>query len=291
MKYLFFILLIIIESALACEVQLPNHLVVFNGERNFKDIFQAKNCGLETRQDLHQIMTGLEGRIASFQLKEMLANKGHQVEIQPQTIVIRQFSTLIREQLHLPKGVQAKTSRLQDGQGVLALSAGDQLDITCSTCLFGTSQPINLKVIEFDGTQRSFIATTDFIKMVKALKLISPLASFSSLDDMSLFKEEYIESIPHTDLITDKESLKFYKTNKPLRAGDFLRKSDLNAVNLVRAGLKTDVVLENQMIRIKTQGISRSNGSIGELVEVYHQQKNKKYLGKVVDINKVLVEL
>ena len=127
--------------------------------------------------------------------------------------------------------------------------------------------------------------------MVKAYRLTSPLASFSSLNDSDILKEEYIESIPHTDIITDMESLKFYKTNKPIKAGEILKASDLNAINLVRAGLKTDVVLENQMVRIKTQGISRSNGTIGELVEVYHPQKNKKYLGKVIDINKVLVEL
>ena len=291
MKYFFFLFVLTLESVFACEIQLPYHLVVLNDERSGKEIFQTKNCSNKVSDDLHQIIVGLEGRIASFQLKEMLSMKGHEVEVKPQSIVIQQFSTIIRDQLPLPKGVQAKSSSLQDGQGLLALSAGDRLDIACSTCLFGTSQPINLKVIEFDGSQRSFIATTDFIKMVKALKLISPLASFSSLDDLSLLKEEYIESIPHTDLITDKDSLKFYKTNKPLRAGEFLKKSDLTAVNLVRAGLKTDVILENQMIRIKTQGISRSNGSIGELVEVYHQQKNKKYQGKVVDINKVLVEL
>jgi flagella basal body P-ring formation protein FlgA len=92
-------------------------------------------------------------------------------------------------------------------------------------------------------------------------------------------------------LISDIETLAFYKTNKPLKAGEILKTADLNAINLVKAGLKTEVVLENQMIRIKTQGISRSNGTIGELVEVYHPQKNKKYQGRVVDINKVLVEL
>ena len=135
------------------------------------------------------------------------------------------------------------------------------------------------------------MASADFKKMVKAFRLTSALPSFSSVNDTNILKEEYVETIPHTDLITDVEMLKFYKTNKPLKAGEILKKSDLNAVNLVRAGLKTDVVLENQMVRIKTSGISRGNGTIGELVEVYHPQKNKKYLGKVIDINKVLVEL
>jgi flagella basal body P-ring formation protein FlgA len=187
--------------------------------------------------------------------------------------------------------MQVKATHLTNQTGFLALAAGDNLELSCGSCLFGSLQPLNVIVHGFDGSKRTLYATADFKKMVKAFRLVSPLASFSSLDDTTLLKEEYTESIPHTDLITDREILKFYKTNKPLMAGELLKRSDLNAINLVRAGLKTDVVLENQMIRIKTQGISRGNGTFGELVEVYHPQKNKKYQGKVVDINKVLVEL
>jgi flagella basal body P-ring formation protein FlgA len=175
--------------------------------------------------------------------------------------------------------------------GILALNAGDSVEVNCHSCLYGMQQPLTIQILEFDGSRKSFFATADFKKMVKAYRLLSALPSFSSLDNQALLKEEFIESIPHTDLITDLETLKFYKTNKPLRTGDIIKRSDLNAINLVRAGLKTDVVLENQMIRIKTQGISRSNGAIGETVEVFHQQKNKKYQGRVIDINKVLVEL
>ena len=127
--------------------------------------------------------------------------------------------------------------------------------------------------------------------MVKAFRVTQPLPSFSDIKDKNVVKEEYVEAIPHTDLITDFESLKFFKTNKPLRTGELIKRSDLNAVNLVKAGLKTEVILENSAIRIKTDGISRNSGSIGEMVEVYHAQKNKKYLGKVIDVNKVLVEL
>jgi flagella basal body P-ring formation protein FlgA len=97
--------------------------------------------------------------------------------------------------------------------------------------------------------------------------------------------------VPYTDLVTDAETLRFFKSNKPLRAGELLRASDLNAQNLVRAGMRTEVILENEMVRIKTSGISRSSGGFGETVEVFHQQKNKKYQGKVIDNNKVLVEL
>jgi flagella basal body P-ring formation protein FlgA len=291
MKYVLLFLAFLTQSALACEVFLPYQMVVFNGEKSGNNVYQSKNCTATVTEDLHQIITGLEGRIAAFQLKEMMSLRGHNLEINPQSIVVQQFSHLIREQLLLPTGVMVKAIDTINMPGILVLPAGDKLEITCSACLYGMQQPLNITIQGFDGTKHSFMATADFKKMVKAYRLLSPLPSFSSLNEQNILKEEYIESIPHTDIITDMDSLKFYKTNKPLKTGDILKLSDLNAINLVRAGLKTDVVLENQMVRIKTQGISRSNGTIGELVEVYHAQKNKKYLGRVVDINKVLVEL
>ena len=264
MKYALFFLTLIIQSAFSCEVELPYQMVVFSNDKSGENVYKTKDCNSNVTDDLHQIVTSLQGRIASYQLKEMMGMRGHNLQIMPLSVVVHQFRAMIRDQIPLPAGVQVKETASVNMPGILSLS---------------------------DGTRQSVLATADFKKMVKAYRLTSPLASFSSLNDSDILKEEYIESIPHTDIITDMESLKFYKTNKPIKAGEILKASDLNAINLVLAGLKTDVVLENQMVRIKTQGISRSNGTIGELVEVYHPQKNKKYLGKVIDINKVLVEL
>jgi flagella basal body P-ring formation protein FlgA len=126
--------------------------------------------------------------------------------------------------------------------------------------------------------------------MVRAYRVISFHPAFSQITETSL-KEEYIESIPHTDLVTNLETLKFFKINKPLNTGDFLRQSDLNALSLVKAGVKTEVIIENELLKLKTSGISRSNGILGEFVEVYHPEKKKKYYGKVIDINKVHVDL
>lgn len=278
-------------QAFACEVNLPYQMLVFSTEQSGKNVYQEKNCDSKVSDDLHQIITGLEGRVASFQLKEMMNSRGHQIEITPQSVMIQQFRSVIRDQLLLPPGVQVKETRSINSPGILALPAGDKVEVSCIGCLFGTQQSLNVTIVGFDGTRQAMMASADFKKMVKAFRLTAALPSFSSVNDTGILKEEFIETIPHTDLITDVEMLKFYKTNKPLKAGEILKKSDLNAVNLVRAGLKTDVVLENQLVRIKTSGISRGNGTIGELVEVYHPQKNKKYQGRVIDINKVLVEL
>jgi flagella basal body P-ring formation protein FlgA len=291
MKY-FALSFLFIQAALACEITFPHQIIVFGEAGLSTQIVQSKDCSELVVKDAVDLAATFEGRVSHVQFMDMLTQKGHNnVMIQPPTVQIQQFKNILREQLLLPPGVQVKTTRAVNTPSLMTLTPGDKVEVNCQGCLFGMSQTINVSIIGFDGNRKTFIAAADFKKMVKAFRLLSPLAAFSEISDPSMLKEEYIESIPHTDLVTNFQILKFFKTNKPLRTGEILRMSDLNALNLVKAGLKTDVILENQMVRIKTQGISRSNGTLGEIVEVFHPQKNKKYQGKVIDINRVLVEL
>ncbi len=281
-----------LQYALACEMTFPQQMIVLGETGSSRDIVQSKNCTDQIISESLQTIMTIDGRISSSQLTEILASKGHEnVQIQPYMMHVQQLKHIIREQLPLPTGIQVKETRGLNISNIVAMSPGDKVELYCPSCLYGTAQPINATISGFDGTKKSFVATADFKKMVKAYRLLAPFNAFSEINRPDLLKEEYVESIPHTDLITDLNTLKYYKTNKPLKTGELLRSSDLNALNLVKAGLKTDVILENQVVRIKTQGISRSNGTLGEFVEVFHPQKNKKYQGKVVDINKVLVEL
>ncbi len=274
-----------------CEITLPQHLLILGESSNSATTIQSKDCEGIVVEDISRLLSELEGRIPSHQLLRMMNQKGHQsLAITPHLIQIQQLKTIIRDQLPMPTGTQIKTTSAINASNFIVLAIGDKVDVRCSGCLFGSHQAVNIDIREFDGNNKSFVAAVDFIKMVRAYRVISPMQSFTAVPN-SYLKEEYTESIPHTDLVTDMETLRFYKTNKPVKSGELLRQSDLTAISLVRAGLKTDVILENEMVRIKTQGISRGNGAFGELVEVFHPQKNKKYQGKVVDINKVLVEL
>lgn len=290
MKFLAVLLLLTASPSFACEVTLPFHLIVM-GEGALGQVFPMKECSPEEQKSLQDTLSSISGRVTSERLEEMLASRGHEkVLITPHSVHIEQFQTIVREQIVMPEGVQIKVTRPVNTPAFVALASGDQLQVSCPVCLFGTNQTLNVSVQGFDGHQKTFLASADFRKMVRAFRLITPVNSFSEVSE-SYLKEDFIETVPHTDLVTNLETLRFYKTNKPLKTGELLKFSDLNAVNLVRSGLKTEVILENQLVRIKTQGISRSNGSLGEIVEVFHPQKNKKYQGKVVDINKVLVEL
>lgn len=275
---------------LACEVHLPQNLVILGETSDFSQAINHTGCSEEAIKEVNQTIASVEGKMTAFQFSEMLKAKNHDVQIHPLFLQVQHLKHLIREQLLVPPGVQMKSSEAINGVNYITLAPGDKIDVQCTGCLFGSQQTINLNILGFDGVNKSLTVRADFKKMVKAYRILSFHPAFSEVAVTSL-QEEYIESIPHTDLLTNLEHLKFYKLNKPVRAGELLKFSDLNAVDLVKAGLRTEVIIENELVRLKTSGISRNNGSLGQFVEVFHPQKNKKYQGKVVDINKVLVEL
>lgn len=291
MNVLLALLALIVTAAFACEMTLPHQMVILSADANGSHIIRASNCQEAELSEMIKTISELEGRVSTVQLKSMMESKGHLISsIEPHMIQIQQLKSIIREQLPLPQGIQVKSTSGINTAGVIALAPGDRVEVRCPQCLYGPQQAVNVAIQGFDGTSREYLAAADFKKMVRAYRVLMPLTSFATVS-ASEVKEEYTEAVPQTDLVTDTDALKFYKTNKPIRTGDLLRYSDLNAVNLVKAGLKTDVILENSMVRIKTQGISRGNGTIGDVVEVWHPQKNRKYQGKVIDTNKVLVEL
>ena len=284
----FFMLLA--KLSMACEVHLPQHLVILGETSDFNQSLTHTGCSDATMKEVNATLNSVEGKITSFQFSEILKSKNHNVLVQPNFVQVQHLRHLVREQLLMPAGVQLRSSTALNSPNYIAVSAGDRVEIQCIGCLYGTQQPLNINVIGFDGNNRSLTVHANFKKMVKAYRLVGFQPAFSEINSGSL-KEEYVESIPHTDLITNLDTLRFYKVNKPLRSGELLRQSDLNAIDLVKAGLTTEVIIENELVRLKTSGISRSNGTLGQLVEVFHPQKNKKYQGKVIDINKVLVEL
>lgn len=274
----------------ACEVHLPNNILILGESADLLKGSTYTNCKEDALLEINTTLTSVEGKISSFQLSDILKDKGHVAIIQPHLIEVHHIKNLVKEQLLLPSGVQLKASEAVNSLDFLALSSGDKVEVECSACLYGSQQLLNVHIHGFDGTKKTVTVRADFKKMVKAYRFIGFHPAFSEVSRESL-KEEFVESIPHTDLVTELATLKFYKLNKPIRAGELLRRSDLNALNLVKAGLKTEVIIENELVRVKTSGISRSNGTLGQIVEVFHPQKNKKYQGKVIDINKVLVDL
>lgn len=277
-------------GSMACELSLPQNLVIFSQGAEIKDAFMEDGCSPNAVAEIAQVLKSVEGRMTSFQLKEILKSKNIEANISPDIFQVQQLPNMIREQISLPAGYQLRNIEAFNGKDYLSLNAGEKVSIKCDQCAYIGKDPISLEVRNINGETSKYTVMAQFKKLVKAYRVKNMQGAFMEVSPSSL-SEEYVESIPQTDLISDLSVLRFYKCNKPIRPGELLKKSDLHPVNLVRAGVATEVVIENELVKIKTNGISRSNGAIGDFVEVFQPSKNKKYYGKVIDLNKVHVDL
>jgi hypothetical protein len=287
------ILILIISflvNAIACEVHLPEQIVIIGLSAKITDSVAKNGCKEGDLEKVNETLQGIEGSVTNLQLQEILKQKGVTVSVHPSLIKIHDIKSLVREQILLPAGTQLEKITINGPEQFLPLTHQDKIQVECKDCSFGPGQEMTLIVQETSGNSKRITSFASFKRLIKAYRVISFHPAFAPIEVTSL-KEEQVEAVPYTDLVEDLSSLKFFRTNKPLRSGDLLRTADLKAENLVRAGTKTEVIIENEMLRLKTSGLSRSNGSWGQFVEVFHPERNKKYLGKVIDINKVLVEL
>jgi flagella basal body P-ring formation protein FlgA len=239
---------------------------------------------------INETLNSIEGSVTSFHIQDLLKQKAVKARIHPALIKLQHVGSLIREEIKLPTGTQLQNIEIPNGPDFISYSAGDKIVIKCNDCSFGTRQPLAIQKQGADGNTSETQVVAILKKFVKAYRVSSFHPAFAPIETSSL-KEEFVEAVPYTELVEDISTLKFFRTNKPIRSGEILRSADLKAENLVRAGARTEVLIENEMLRLKTTGLSRSNGAWGEFVEVFHQERNKKYQGKVIDLNKVLVEL
>ncbi len=289
-KLIALFLMILSNATSACEVEVPERLVVIGDAPDLSAVLAHSGCSAESIREISATLLSVNGKITKFHFTELLRTRNIQAEIKPHLFSVENIKHLVREQLKLPVGVHLQSSAAVNHPDYIVLSLGERLEIRCEACSFGLKDKMNLFVNSQDGSWKGYLINANFKRLVKAYRVTEFCHAFEVMS-ASVLLEAQVEAVPHTELLSDIKHLGFYKLNKSLRPGELVRLSDLTPLDLVKAGVRTEVLIENDLIRLKTTGISRSNGSFGELVEVYHPQKNKKYQGKVVDLNKVLVEL
>ena len=282
--------IISLNRGFSCEITLPEKILILKNSDQLEILNKYDECSKETLNEVATILNSVEGKITGHQLQEILTSKNHSAVINPHIIEVYQLKNLTREQLHVPLDHQLTSIDPLNEPNSISLNKNDQIKVVCEECQFEKNQVLYVNVLGLNGSLLKLKVKGEFNKRLKAFYVKKFIPAFSEIKKEDL-REDFSEPIPHTDLLNELETLHFFKTNKPLKAGAIIKKSDLNGINLVRAGSNTEVIIENKFLKLKTTGISRNNGSYGDLIEVLNLQKKKKYLGKVIDINKIIVDL
>ncbi|MDO9181242.1 MAG: flagellar basal body P-ring formation chaperone FlgA, partial [Bacteriovorax sp.] len=214
------------------------------------------------------------------------------IEITPKKLTTMEINSTFRDQLTNDTNLYFLNSKSLNGLQALGLVEGEQLKINCESCnSFGEK---NIKIDITNPIQNS-VRTLWFssrimakIKVFKAKRNLSFQQGHLTTED---FYAEDIYSGNPDNALTTLENIYFYKSNKTILQGAVVSNLDLQPVNLVNYGTPVTVTLKNQNINLQRTAMPVRSALFGEVIELRNPNSNKIIAGKVVDYNKVVIEL
>ncbi len=287
MRFLVILAIVLtVANASACETEVPAHVLVSSTTAK-EWPFPHSGCSEAQLSSLSSLFAGLRGSTPVTRLREVVG-EGVNLRAAAETVNSVHAGQEIYARFPAARGANVRIDN-PTGPWLESIPPGTETTFTCHPCRFETRETISVGLRSFgQTTSRTLEASIE--RTVRAYRTNAPLPAFSQVHAENLIAAEAPPSA-FAGYFTDTSKLRFYKTNKTLRAGEFLRESDLIPLPLVRAGDRVDLLFENGAVRIKAQALSRQNGGLGDRVEVWNQANGKKYNGTVTDQNKVVVEL
>jgi flagella basal body P-ring formation protein FlgA len=275
-------------SSWACEIELPERFLI---SENSQGSWTKNDSSCSTKQieEIYSVLIDQNGNVPTSRIQAAL---GNQIKIfsKNNIVLIENVTHLIRSQF---SGLDSASISIHDSfQGpLIELEAKEQIQVVCHPCQFHGSEHLKFVMKKNDAVTRSFEVNSSISKKVPALRLSQTIPAFSDNISSAFLVPTEMNQGPYTQFFTDVSKLKFYKTNKMIKAGNILKQSDLVPINIVKAGERVEITFENNLIKVKSQALSRQNGGIGDSIEVWNQSNGKKYKGIITDFNKVKVNL
>ena len=286
LKTLFLNLFLITSTAISKECLMQTSERVFKINKILDSSFiKSTNCPDNAKNRFIKFISSASGRLNPRHLSQLFESEyGLSMKFSNQIEVV-DAKDFIAESLNNKDLVIDSLSSLY-GNASINLENNDTLSVECGNCDRPGDKNIKLlingKTVWLSGKikikRKGFMVKTD-------------IAAFSENLDDSILEQTYGVDSGKVALFSDVSNLKFYKSRRPIRKGSLLKQNDLVLKNLIKYNNKVDVLIKSDGLSLKTKAIARENGKLGDLIRLFNSKTKKVLTGKVIDQNKVLVEL
>lgn len=278
-----------------CEITTSAKVYHFGADsKEQPSLFQHSTCPGQINEQFQRVLTNSNGPVSAEHLASLISEKSEKTKkvlIKPERIRVYSLIQLLSERIQLRDNQVLRNLSLLD-KGSLLLSENEQLMIQCQNCRELGELNIELVInqVSLGKLSSRWLKANQLVK-TPALVALSPQRVSHNPLQRQQFQIQTIETAKPQDYFVDQEKLPFYRLNRPLAAGSAIKHSDLAGVNLVNAGTPAKVFLKNANLSISRTAHPIRGGKFGEMVQLRNPQTNKTILGKVIDFNKVEVEL
>lgn len=297
--FILFLSLFIALGARANEVcRIKTYAQIFHSSQpemiGVNDFITESTCPAEVQKKFKDIVFNFKGPLYNEYLiknfTEDLSN--FDVEFEPGKIETSSIEELLKKNIDLPNNWTWTEIRILNQTQLLLLSAQERLSVKCTNCNSSGSKNIELTISNsLSGVSRKEWVNATIAIRAKALVAKTNLAVNNQALNPADFEFKTIESVRPERFFTDQESLIYFKLNKPLAQGTALENTDITPVNLVTTTHPVQIIFKNDDIVLSGTAQALRPGKMGETIQLKNSLSKKTIVGKVVDFNKVLIEL
>ena len=290
---LFFITSVIQANECTMELYSKIYRLEQNQSLQVNEIIHRSDCATEINGKLSSLVSNSQGTVGADFLKTELQKDFPETTV---NFVNRKLSLLnlnstVRTQLTPETNLYFTQTRSLNGLGSVGLVEGETLHAVCDACQTYGEKNIKLNIINvaLNSTRTVWFNSKIMarIKEVKAKKSISFQQKALNADD---FYYDEILTLSPDKLLTSLENIQYFKTNRTLLQGATVSSLDLQPVNLVSFGTPVNVLLKSNNISLQRTAMPVRSAKFGDTVEM-KGPNNKLIAGKVIDYNKVVIEL
>jgi flagella basal body P-ring formation protein FlgA len=280
-----------------CNIELwSKNFIITKGEQvKLNQLFKETNCPLSVQNTFKKIFLKFDGNINSHYIENAFQEdfKPYKIKIQPMIIFIKRIETRLFDQLNIDdkSNKWAKLSLLSK-KSILHLQDYEIPYFHCDNCNTPGAKRIKISISDpIHGNSRTAWITATLKTRTTVLKsIISQAVTYRGLDEKQFIKTTIFSENPEQYVKTLK-NINFFKANKKLDANKALKINDISAMNLVKTGTSTRIIFKGKNLNLTSKAISKEQGKFGQFIKLKVLDSKKNIIGKVIDYNKVLIEL
>lgn len=273
-----------------CHMNSSSRIVLVDTKKlAFNDIASAENCSTDSQIRFLEMISSGSGTLRADMIRENFPEK---VKITPRLIRIDTLSSILGNRYSTFDKWVWTDIKFVSGKSAIKMTQTEKLDFNCDFCKNLGNKSINMVIVDpIKSTNRTewFNASLK----VEAIALVSNADIQVTMDGLNpgVFEEKKVLTSKPENFFTNKSKLVFYKLTRPMQKGETLMFNHITPANLVQQGRAVTVVLSNTTMNLSGKALPLSNGKIGEIIQLRNPKSKKVMVGKVIDFNKVVIEL
>jgi flagella basal body P-ring formation protein FlgA len=296
MKYIIILSILFSFTALSSEsCRIETRSKIYHVGTTAKDqplLYLSSSCSELVNRSFIELLKNSSGVINAKTLALQITNdQDHEVQISPERINVFNLSDVLKRSFNLSESLNFDDIKITD-QSPLLFNENEWIEFSCPQCNSTGEKNIRITITNsFDGNTTSRYLNAKLKARVEALVASSNLRVTNQSADLNSFTTQTIETDKPENLFTDLKTLNFFRLNRPLVHGEALKHSDLTPAPLVQPGTQATVILVSNGLELSSLAMPVKSARFGETVQLRALDSNRIILGKVIDFNKVEVNL